>query len=166
MNPQDRLKITYRSARVAVLCSCMLILGACGGFKPWPMSKLIPSTKLDSVEIHSTRNSNQGTVAFLDIVYSYSDDNAAFLPDKAKSWFENKSALSFSLKNTINVDNYQIPPGRIIKPVELPKGYKQARKVMLFIYYQYGESYYEMDITKLKRISIVLNEKDVDLINL
>jgi hypothetical protein len=154
---------------IALLALLLALLSGCKSFKPWPVNHLLPPTKLDTIIIQSAVDSSDEAVVLLDIVFDFGAEDAvgAKVPDKAQDWFANRTGLTFSLQNSIKVKAYQVPPNRMtLPPVKFPDGYKQARRVMVFANFQQLGTFFEIDITKLKRIRIDLLEKNLNVVNL
>ena len=159
---------TRSIARMALLLALVALMAGCKSFKPWPVNHLLPPTKLDAISIQSLKESNDNTVVLLDIVYDFSNEAPAAgakVPDKAQEWFANRAQLRFSLNNSTWVDTHEVPAGET-PPVVFPDGHKQARRVMVFANFQNTGTFFEMDITKLKRIRIDVLEKSMNVVEL
>ena len=126
--------------------------------------------KLRDVQIIVENNANDFSAVEMDLVFVM-DENLAnkktFAEMSNQLYFQDKQVLLMNYGPGINVVNLQMPPGFTAEEIKLPKGHKQAYRVLVFTnFIQKLDEPMPTDISDIKKLRIHVKGSQLDLTEL
>lgn len=116
-------------------------------------------TRLSSISIQSSANSNQNSPVAVDIVFIFDNKTAQVLSKlNGPDWFANKQSMLLQYQHQLALTQLEIVPQTPSQKVILPKYYFEAVNVLLFANYQSQAGQYQADITQYHQLKIRLNK--------
>lgn len=101
------------------------------------------------ISVVADDDANQGMATALDIVFIYDDDFVRTLPTESSDWFSDRFRWIHLNPEEIDVTHLELPPGRTIQKVDLPKGYKKSIAVLVYASHLFPGGRIRLDITGL-----------------
>lgn len=141
---------------------CIVLLVGCG------MTSMVTRLwkdviELDSVHISSDSDVNAYSAVMIDIAFVLKSELAAELPDNAPDWFNNKPGYLLKMGNDLLVVNIQVPPNYPVTQIDLPKGYKNAYRAVLFGNYLNQKAQAPVDLSAFSDALLVLKKNSIDV---
>lgn len=110
-----------------------------------------------SVFVQSTLDYNAILITEVDVVFVYSEDALAMIPDTKSAWYGNKRQLLESSSESIDVVNLFIPQGFDSSMLSLPERRGKALKV--FVFGQHDVSTRApIDISAMENVQVEINQ--------
>ncbi|MDA0687372.1 MAG: hypothetical protein O2948_01910 [Proteobacteria bacterium] len=110
-----------------------------------------------SVFVQSTLDYNAILITEVDVVFVYSEDALAMIPDTKSAWYGNKRQLLESSSESIDVVNLFIPQGFDSSMLSLPERRGEALKV--FVFGQHDVSTRApIDISAMENVQVEINQ--------
>jgi hypothetical protein len=118
---------------------------------------LCSQAEVRSVFVQSTLDYNAILITEVDVVFVYSEDALAMIPDTKSAWYGNKRQLLESSSESIDVVNLFIPQGFDSSMLSLPERRGEALKV--FVFGQHDVSTRApIDISAMENVQVEINQ--------
>jgi hypothetical protein len=118
---------------------------------------LCSQAEVRSVFVQSTLDYNAILITEVDVVFVYSEDALAMIPDTKSAWYGNKRQLLESSRESIDVVNLFIPQGFDSSMLSLPERRGEALKV--FVFGQHDVSTRApIDISAMENVQVEINQ--------
>ena len=151
-----------------LLLSMISVLGGCNSIDKM-LSKVVPfysynKTALSSISVTSQTNSNSNLPVSLDFVFIFDETvNPSLLGLSGPQWFGDKARLMLNFDQQLLVAAIEVVPDTVMYTINLPEGYDNAVKVLLFANFVRKPGQYGADISQFKQLHITLTETGYQL---
>lgn len=126
-------------------------------FVVFSLLSLDSQAEVRSVFVQSTLDYNAILITEVDVVFVYSEDALAMIPDTKSAWYGNKRQLLESSSESIDVVNLFIPQGFDSSMLSLPERRGKALKV--FVFGQHDVSTRApIDISAMENVQVEINQ--------
>lgn len=126
-------------------------------FVVFSLLSLDSQAEVRSVFVQSTLDYNAILITEVDVVFVYSEDALAMIPDTKSAWYGNKRQLLESSSESIDVVNLFIPQGFDSSMLSLPERRGEALKV--FVFGQHDVSTRApIDISAMENVQVEINQ--------
>ncbi len=151
--------MTIQRALCVFVIVTLTTVGGCSTVKkylPFASNRVV----LEEMLITRTEGANRNKFIQIDIAAIYdSSVNDRLVPAKADAWFSERASFTAMNTKQIRIQSLQPVPLSVIKKVELPKKLSKARRVLVFVAYYQQKKYFVFDISRIKHVNLVLDEK-------
>jgi|GEM_PF-3666019 len=120
-------------------------------------------SEVREIKLIAEEDANQGMATMVDIVFLYQNDLADLLPKSADEWFPNRFRWRHGNPGQIDIVSLEVPPGRAIDPVTLPKHYKKSVKVVIYTSHIMPEGRMALDISKSRKTLVRVEANKVTI---
>lgn len=134
--------------KLRIACTFVLVLGLLSN-SSW--------ADVRSVFVQSTLDYNAILITEVDVVFVYSDEVLAQIPETKAAWYGNKRQLMESSGESIEVVNLFIPQGFDSSMLSLPERRSEAVKVFVFGQHDVS-SRPPIDISEMENVLVQINQ--------
>ncbi|MFO6419207.1 hypothetical protein ACLBKS_03285 [Hylemonella sp. W303a] len=143
-----------------LLLACLLGLTGCSTVrttvdtvKTW-IGLEPPRAALRHLTLVTDHDANDSSAVRIDIVAVHDRPAALALPESSGAWFEQRQALKGSLADAIAVRSFEIPTGRLLKDVHLPRDVARAWSVRAYVDLRGPGEHKAIDISSPCRVTL------------
>ena len=153
--------ITAKMVTNKTLLILLLLVGvnACSTLKKW--TPFIDNRVLtEHIAITRLEGANNDQYVQVDVAVVFDKSvNSLLLPAQAEQWFADRASFIGMNKKQLRLIAMTPVPISTISEVKLPGNTANARRVLVFIAYHEQDKYFVFDITKQKRVHLILAKK-------
>jgi type VI secretion system protein len=157
-----------RLVKLAAALILLLVATSCSSIKAG-MAAIVPfysdnGAKLSEVSISAGASSNNSMPVTIDFVFIYNEDiSKALINISGPQWFDKRSSFLKRYEQEMTVSHVEIVPFTQGFTVELPNGYEDAVKVILFANFIAEPGQYAADITLYNELHVELGNDGYQL---
>ena len=150
-----------------VLLQTVFLVAGCSGISYLSAVGLGSSNMLREVTIESTVDSNHDNPVALDLLFIYDPTLMPVLTSlTGPEWFAQKNQLLLSYQQKILIAGIEVVPLSVRRSVELPKGHKNAKNVLLFVNYLAVDGQDVAELSDYNQLKIVLERERYQLVEM
>ncbi|WP_281557498.1 hypothetical protein [Thalassomonas sp. RHCl1] len=152
----------------ALLCACLVLLGGCNSINQ-ALSKVVPfysydKTTISDISITADADSNNTVPVAIDFVFIFDDTVTPVVQNlKGPQWFANKAGLLLQYDKKMTLAHVEIVPLTAKHSIDLPDGYDDAVKVLMFANYIDVGGQVIADLTLFDEVLITLGKSAYQL---
>lgn len=153
---------------VLTLIAALMVLSGCNSIKK-VAAKVVPfysydKTKLSNISLIAELDSNDNMPVAIDFVFIYDIVVDPVISSfSGPQWFANKASIMLQHQQDIDITHVEVVPLTVTEQLQLPEGYDDALKVMMFANYYGKKGQYAVDITLYDELQITLQHSGYQL---
>jgi|TARA_B110000037_G_C17096346_1_gene496129 hypothetical protein len=138
-----------------ILLAVVCILASCGVLQKTKSLVGLGPNEIKSIGLLASDEARHASV--IEIAFAYGDASVAVVVSAdAGQWFAERKGYCSSYGSELDVVRIELPPGYSVSLNELPKNYKEANAIFVFV-----ETVGKSDITLLKTPWLVIENGDI-----